>query len=100
MKICRAPGCTTRLYRGNTSGVCREHNHLEGSCRCAQCLKIPGDRGLTAEPRRAAETPAPAPVPAPTTPAPDAALDAWPDPDAPLAQWARPLSATIPRMTR
>lgn len=36
-EICSVPGCGTKLYRGNRSGVCRVHNHEKEHCGCPQC---------------------------------------------------------------
>lgn len=37
MIICRVPGCKSRLYRKNASGVCIEHLHTLGHCGCTRC---------------------------------------------------------------
>lgn len=34
---CCVPGCGADLYHGNTSSVCRAHNHTVGFCRCPDC---------------------------------------------------------------
>ena len=36
MTVCAHPGCTVKLWRDNSTGVCRAHNHLIG-CRCGMC---------------------------------------------------------------
>lgn len=35
--VCAVPHCGRKLYPGNTSGVCRDHNHLKPHCKCIQC---------------------------------------------------------------
>lgn len=34
---CAVPGCAAALSANNKTGVCREHNHAAGHCRCVQC---------------------------------------------------------------
>jgi hypothetical protein len=35
--LCAVPGCTRPLARDAYSGVCRDHRHAAGYCRCVQC---------------------------------------------------------------
>lgn len=35
--VCAVPGCCNALDKKTTSGVCREHNHARGVCRCSTC---------------------------------------------------------------
>jgi hypothetical protein len=37
-RVCAVPGCGATLYRGNRTGVCRNHNHELPYCQCVQCL--------------------------------------------------------------
>lgn len=37
-RVCEVPSCTNILYHGNTSGVCRAHNHGE-FCHCPTCWR-------------------------------------------------------------
>ena len=41
-RTCAVPECGRALYSGNRTGVCRQHNHASGFCRCTQCA--PGQR--------------------------------------------------------
>ena len=34
---CAAPDCGNFLSPGNSSGVCRSHNHVKPYCQCFQC---------------------------------------------------------------
>lgn len=45
MKVCAVNGCQAKLWSGNSTGVCRSHNHFEGVCECHQCR---GKSALTA----------------------------------------------------
>jgi len=36
--LCAAPGCGKALYENNRSGVCRDHAHAPGLCKCKDCL--------------------------------------------------------------
>lgn len=35
---CAVPGCERLLLPGNRTGLCREHVHAVGLCRCARCI--------------------------------------------------------------
>lgn len=35
--LCAVPGCPRPLARDAYSGVCRDHRHAAGYCRCVQC---------------------------------------------------------------
>jgi hypothetical protein len=41
--ICAVQGCGAKLGKSNLSGVCKDHAHVAGRCRCPQC-----QGGLTA----------------------------------------------------
>ena len=36
-KRCAMPGCDRLLWEGNRTGLCPEHVHTPGLCRCARC---------------------------------------------------------------
>ena len=36
---CEVPGCSNRLGRENSAGVCRKHNHHPEFCRCLGCTE-------------------------------------------------------------
>ena len=36
--ICAVQGCGARLSKSNLSGVCKDHAHVSGRCRCPKCL--------------------------------------------------------------
>jgi hypothetical protein len=37
VSICAVPGCGRTLGHHNASGVCRNHTHVQGFCRCGVC---------------------------------------------------------------
>lgn len=45
--ICKFDGCDRKLYSGNRTGFCRDHNHSDG-CTCLQC----GGEGFQREPEK------------------------------------------------
>lgn len=53
-KRCAHVGCQTKLTRGNTSGVCKEHIHNSPQCGCRQCKPVSEQHARDA--RRAART--------------------------------------------
>jgi hypothetical protein len=40
MKHCAFPGCGAKLARHNIGGLCKDHNHTRGICRCDKCRKL------------------------------------------------------------
>lgn len=36
--ICAVQGCGRKLSKANLSGVCADHAHVEGRCRCPKCI--------------------------------------------------------------
>lgn len=57
--VCRAPGCDKALGPSNTSGVCKDHAHVQGACRCVKCLGLAQRRqvrGARADVRRVVMT--------------------------------------------
>lgn len=40
--VCRFPGCDRTLGDRCTTGVCRRHNHAQGYCGCANCVRLWG----------------------------------------------------------
>jgi hypothetical protein len=36
-RFCTVPGCQNTLSKHNRSGVCVNHTHAPGLCRCVQC---------------------------------------------------------------
>lgn len=36
--ICAVQGCGRKLSKANLSGVCADHAHVEGRCRCPKCV--------------------------------------------------------------
>lgn len=36
-EVCAVPGCGRMLGAATVTGVCREHNHAAGFCRCDKC---------------------------------------------------------------
>ena len=48
-EVCGFPDCGKYLVKGNTTGLCKKHNHAVGLCKCFQCM---GGHGLRKKPRK------------------------------------------------
>lgn len=60
--VCAVQGCGAKLSKANLSGVCKDHAHVAGRCRCAACAGGPVAIRRAAQPRpdvRVAEVPYP-----------------------------------------